>query len=163
MHMMKSDDPSTRHYWQAASKLYAIEGVESLCLDLQNRLNCDINIVLMLAIFESSCLTPTDDCLAELHNNASEWCEEVLGLVRTNRLAYKSSKEKDELYNILKGLELLMEQEAHAELVERISLVPISAKMPSKIEQYISSNSNGVKVPDLTVLRHAAKEITASA
>jgi len=146
--------------WDQACQLYDDGDVKALCHTLQDDYNCDVNIMLILAVLESIGMVPTNDSLTDLIEVSDEWQEEILRPIRRGRLDLKPFKAGQGLYDIVKGMELIVEREEYNNLFEKLHLVPASRQLRSQIEPYILRRAGDNKpIPDLSAFEKASRSV----
>jgi uncharacterized protein (TIGR02444 family) len=92
-------------FWTFSTALYGQPGVAEACLELQDRLDLDVNVLLFACFAAASGVTLTAGDLATLESAAATWRREMISPLQKLRRAAA-----DELHERLLEAELLAER-----------------------------------------------------
>jgi uncharacterized protein (TIGR02444 family) len=108
-------------FWDFSLRVYAAPGVQEECLNLQERLKLDVNLLLFAAFAGARLgLTLSDRDLAELIAETEDWHVFIVRRLRATRTAMKKWSEKtDDLASSAAALRLAVKKaELDAERIE---------------------------------------------
>ncbi|KAB0267222.1 TIGR02444 family protein [Microvirga brassicacearum] len=121
-------------HWQFALNVYGRPGVAQICVELQDRVGVDVNVLLM-ALYRTyhSSTSVSEIVVREMNNAVEEWRDDIVVNLRSIRRKMKGKKwpvphgAAEDLRNRLKSLELLAEQ------IELAALADITVDLPCGI------------------------------
>lgn len=97
--------------WDYASDIYALEGVASACVALQDQHGLDVNLLLYAAWLAHTGRRLKMQHLSALDASVSEWRDQVVRPLRAVRRQLHGRAGVSELYGAVKALELRAERE----------------------------------------------------
>jgi len=100
-------------FWQYSLQIYAADGMEELCLTLQNEHEIDVNI-LLFSTWLATQYRILDISLLEQNTRLQYWQNTIIPPVRQARIALGNHERNHTLYTELKTVELRAEQEVQA-------------------------------------------------
>ena len=111
-------------FWAFSLALYARPDVADACLDAQDRLGADVNLLLLTAWLAAQGRMPETQSWTQLIAVSSRWQRDILGPLRARRRALKGHPG----YEAIKDKELETEKTCQAALVSALGVtVPLSA------------------------------------
>ena len=159
--MLQCDNP----FWQFSLTVYARPGVAAVCLDLQNALNIDVNVLLFVAwIGAAKDIILDDRSLATIEARTRGWNDSVVRPLRTVRQNMKSLPEManqpaDALRKDIAALELRAEQVEQALLfgtAEEVRGTPAAdgkTAIHANVTRFVSRMAGGsANIPDVSRL-----------
>ncbi|MEK9679810.1 MAG: TIGR02444 family protein, partial [Rhodospirillaceae bacterium] len=128
-------------FWDFSLGLYGREGIPDLCIDLQDRLGADVNILLYCcwaAVSGAPMLTESE--VAALDAVVRDWREDVVKPLRATRWAMKEMTSPDDTGQ----QERIRNQVKRSELdAERVQQLMLAAAMPLPATESGESNVSG--------------------
>jgi uncharacterized protein (TIGR02444 family) len=131
--LSNSNDWPESPFWDFSLELYGREGVPDICIDLQDRLGIDVNI-LLYCCWAAACGAPmlTESEVRALDAVVRDWREEVVKPLRAARRAMKAMNATDAAGH----RERIRTQVKRSELeAERLQQLMLAAAMPFPVKE----------------------------
>lgn len=130
-------------FWQFSLETYAIEKVKTTCLALQDRHGADINMLLLAIWLDTLGYTLSDGALEALIDVSRLWQQEKLIPLRAKRNALRKNTAA---YRDALEIELRMEKEEQAALIDALIDAPIDAPIDAVAADNQSSGSTAANI-----------------
>lgn len=101
----------TNPFWEYSCSAYGREGVASLCLELQDRLDVDVNVLLYAAWLGFLGRSLSQEHLQGVDEQVRQWREDIVRPLRALRRDLKALGAGSQTYEDVKKLELAAEEQ----------------------------------------------------
>ena len=114
--MTINKDQQANDFWDYSLAVYQVNKIQTLCLQLQDEVNADVNLILFSAWLAKQKISFTAKRVLQAGEKITQWQESVIKPLRRVRVTVKAISSQSVFYEKIKAAELAAEFESQQRL-----------------------------------------------